>query len=305
MASVKTPIMALQETCVKHSCMPVYELLVNGVDGPNNTRIFTYRATAFGIHTEATATSKQQAKHKAAEQLLENLKRIESLVVVDGAPVAEQQPAPSDAISVLTNKCIVKEWPMPTFQIRGQKGPPHQPIFTYTCRVGPHTGDGEDTTKKGAQKRAAEVILRLIEEFEAANIAPVPDVTFEPTDVVVAKFERLTKRTRRKIAGKNVSISDRHRYFESFPDDKIESARAVLCGDGFYANLSDKEKVLFVLSEFDIPFDVSLMSIKGRHRSVFELTGDFDCVFCEDDEEDIWPQAFNYLKTMLNIEWTY
>lgn len=300
--ATKTPVSALQETCVKHKCIPIYDLVVNGADGPNNTRIFTYRVNAFNMIEEASGTSKQLAKHNVAEKLLEKLKLFDGVVVVNGDAVPQQKPADFDAISALISKCNLNSWPLPLMEMREHYGPPHSPTFTYSCTVGQHTGEGKCSTKKGAQRRAADVVLKLIEEAVKAEETVVPEQIIEPIEMVLAKFRKLTKCTRRKIDGKKVKLRDRHRYFESFPDDKIDAARAILCGLHYYEELTAKEKVRLVLHHLEIPYEISELGRGTKNRRVvFEFTGDFDGLFTKSTEAELWPRIVDYLMNMLNI----
>lgn len=306
MATNKTPISALQETCVKHNCLPTFELIIDGAEGPNNTKIFVYRVSALNLSAEASESSKKLAKHKAAEALLEQLKENDALCVVNGVRVSQPPPADFDAISALTNKCIVNAWPMPIFQLVERTGSPHLPVFTLRCEVGEHVGEGKSSTKKSAKNIASEQVLRLIETAEEAAQTVVPEIIIPPVEDVIGKFRKLTGRAKRKINGKEVRLCNRHRYFESFPDDKIEEARAIICGLHYYEELSDKQKVQMVLDHFEIPHKMSPQILTtGQVLYVFELTGDFDCLFSEWHDEQIWPRVLDYLRTMLNINLYY
>lgn len=308
----KTPVTALMETCAKyHKSAPQYEILVDGANGLNNTKIFQYRVRVCAdlrdiVVDGPPALSKQAAKHDASQAMLDKLRSITKTAVVQCIPVETPKPKELDYISALTNKCVTRNWPVPTFEAKEVTGPPHLRQFTMSCMVGRHIGEGRSATKKGAQQLAAEMVLRSITADEANNTIAVSEPVIQPIEEVISTFRKLTRRNRRKINSKEVPLMDRHRYFESFPDENIEAARAILCGVHDYEEFSAKEKVLLVLGEFSIPHATSSMhDRRGRSWIVFELTGDYDAVFFETSEEKIWPKAVEYLKNMLNINLLY
>lgn len=300
--AAKTPVSVLQETCQKHSAVPIYELFVNGDEGPDNTRIFKYKVSALNMHVHGEGTSKQLAKHDGAIKLLAKLKDWKNVEVCDDLSLPSRKASEADFVSTLTNKCIVNNWPIPRFDFIDRTGPPHNPEFTMRCTVSKHTADGSCNTKKGAQKKAARAVLILIEEYEKANIPPVKEIIFPTCEEVIYQYRKSTKKTQRKRDGKNPLLIDRHRYFETFPKDKISDAEKILCGMNDYEDLTAHEKVHLVLTHFGIRYQVTEIRSKGKLFKVFELVGgDYDCVFSELNEVP-WGDIVNYLKLMLNIQ---
>lgn len=300
--AAKTPYQVLLETCVKHGILPKFDLTVDGVDGPGNTRIFTYVGRAFGIFAEGTGTSKQSAKHDTAEKLMEQLKTLN--IDAAGLPAMPPKSEPkNDSVSELTNLCVTENWPVPQFTPLERSGPPHQPVFTMMCSVGKHSANGQCSTKKGAKNRAAHMVLEAIKEAKA-NVPDVPVIEEfipEPLEDVTAKYLRLTKRTQKKIRGRKMTLSNRHRYFQSFDDGQIDEATRVLedlqLDDD---ELSAREKVQLVLNIFNMTYKLSDFSMRGQRLKLFELDGDYDVVFVG-SETDIWDDIVRYLKHMLNI----
>lgn len=296
--STKTPVSALQETCQKHYCEPKYELIVNGEWGPDNTRVFKYAVSAFNMLVYGEGTSKQLAKHDGAEKCLHKLKECENMNVY-GKPVSlpPRKENDVDFVSKLTNKCIVNNWPIPSFDLINSTGPPHNPEFTMTCNINKYTTEGKCNTKKGAQRRAAEAVLILLEEQEKSNLPVIEEFVLPTIDEVLFKYRKITKRKQKRLDGKKVRIMDRHRYFESFSDDKIDIAKKILCGLDKCEELTAHEKVHLVLDHFGISYELS----KIKQMNVFELLGDYDCVFVGYPEVP-WIDIVNYLKMMLNIK---
>lgn len=300
--ATKTPFSLLQETCVKHGMIPKLELTVDGAVGPGNTRLFTYVGSAFGIFVEGSGTSKQLAKHDCAEKLMEKLKMLK--IAPDGVPAMPPKSEPkNDSVSELTNLCIMNGWPVPQFPTLNCSGPSHMPLFTVNCSVGQHSADGKCSTKKGARNQAAQNVLEIIKETSKSmpDVPIIEEFIPDPLENVTEKYLRLTKRTQKKIKGRKMTLLNRHRYFQSFEDQQIDEATRVLSDINLDNDeLSACEKVQLVFSIFDMKYKLSNFYLNGKKLKLFELEGDYDCVFIG-SETAIWDDIERYLKHMLNI----
>lgn len=77
---IKNPVSLLQELCAKHKFkLPIY--VDKDVDGPSHNRIFTIQVTAAGYTADGTASTKKEAKRKAAEKALMSLEQTIQTIV--------------------------------------------------------------------------------------------------------------------------------------------------------------------------------------------------------------------------------
>lgn len=301
--SEKSPVSILQETCVKHSISPKFDLKTNNVS--QNGNVFTYVANAFGICAEGSGLSKQLAKQNAAHNLLEQIKK--SNINLNEVPESYQQCIEQkiDGVSTLTNMCITQNWPVPQFSMIDHSGPAHMPVFILKCSVGSYSAEGKSSTKKGAKNRAALLVLDIISNAIKDNPddAIIEKCIPKPIEEIKEKYLRLTKRTQKNCANQNPTLSNRHRFFQSLDGTKIKTALGILC-DAHHMNdqnISACEKVKLVLQLFNMTFELTNFGLPSKQFKLFELRGDYDCVFVG-DESRIWHDIVGYLKHMLDID---
>ena len=107
----KTPVSVLQELCIKHQHgSPYYELIADGTD---ETKTFTYVASAFGLTAKGSGRAKREAKHEASVNLINYLKQLDQFK--SSLPREVQTPRPTsenDAVGSLLDICVQRNWPL-------------------------------------------------------------------------------------------------------------------------------------------------------------------------------------------------
>lgn len=80
----KTPVSMLQEMMVKKGTAPSYELIHNG--GGTHQNIFTYQVSCEGLTATGTGRCKKDAKHEAAQAMLETIAKHIALPQLPATP---------------------------------------------------------------------------------------------------------------------------------------------------------------------------------------------------------------------------
>lgn len=297
--NTKTPISLLQEISVKYGFeIPKYDLISS--ENVKSEKKFEYTVKAFGLTAIGSAGSKQDAKHKAAHDLLEQLKVQDKfkdiLLTLPAGPQAAPLPEfDVDPVSSLIEMCAKIGWSLPTFTLKKVTGASHSPEFTMICQVKNYFTEGTSTTKKNAKKNVAKEMQEVIRDsiFNNSNNSGVSLDEFcdeLSLDQIFTKYRKL-KKTKRKPSG---SLVDRHLYFEQFPDNIKNEAKNILRSEN-----TNKEIVYLFCKAMDIKFELSNLPQKPR-RKIFELIGEYDCVLVG-NEPEIWDDIVAYFKVMLNI----
>jgi RISC-loading complex subunit TARBP2 len=102
-----------------------------------------------------TGRSKKEAKHAAAKAILDKLIGQNDASVAPGpgqAPIPDvtsqivspfDDKIPGNPIGTLQEMCMARRWPPPTYELRAEKGLPHERLFTIACVVFKHIETGE------------------------------------------------------------------------------------------------------------------------------------------------------------------
>jgi len=69
---------------------------------------------------------------------------------------------PKDAKTALQEWALAHGRELPVYRVVARSGPPHAPEFTVSVSVGKHAGNGSASSKRAAEQRAAEDLLRGI-----------------------------------------------------------------------------------------------------------------------------------------------
>jgi len=181
--------------------VPKFEM--RGSDGPSHRMNFTvfceYGLETHKIHTQATASSKKDAKLKAAQKMVEKLKKLNVDIKIAPKCPKSSQNAIQDLKSnhmhprgrlheMHSTDCelfptqpvferINKPEKMNEFELEDASGPPHNRIFKILCKfsvkVGGEVRELQSTataeSKKRAQLSASKAMLELLKE--------IPEVT--------------------------------------------------------------------------------------------------------------------------------
>ncbi|XP_070566876.1 interferon-inducible double-stranded RNA-dependent protein kinase activator A homolog isoform X2 [Ptychodera flava] len=185
---MKTPISILQELCTKRSLTPMYDLIA--CEGAAHQPKFVYRVTV-GEHTaNGDGTSKKQAKHNAAENVLQQF----NIQVPKPSPAAQEPSSPTGSTSTVTDGTaayndgipgnpvgqlqelvVARHWRRPDYILLSECGPPHSREFIIACRVHSFQEQGKGRSKKIAKRAAAWAMLQRIKDLP-------PDAEIGPAD---------------------------------------------------------------------------------------------------------------------------
>ncbi|XP_002739212.1 RISC-loading complex subunit tarbp2-like [Saccoglossus kowalevskii] len=181
---MKTPISILQELCTKRSLTPIYDLIA--CEGAAHQPKFVYRVTV-GEHTaNGDGTSKKQAKHNAAENVLEQFNvsvpkpSTPSQDASNGSTEADGNSVyndgiPGNPVGQLQELVVARHWRRPDYIQISECGPPHSREFIIACRVHSFQEQGKGRSKKIAKRAAAWAMLQRIQDLP-------PDAEIGPAD---------------------------------------------------------------------------------------------------------------------------
>ncbi len=79
------------------------------------------------------------------------------------AAMTAQAEPPKDAKTRLQEWAQKRSLALPDYAVTGRSGPPHAPAFVITVTVGTASGTGTAGSKRAAEQRAAEALLRSLE----------------------------------------------------------------------------------------------------------------------------------------------
>jgi ribonuclease-3 len=79
-----------------------------------------------------------------------------------GDAMAAQADPPKDSKTALQEWAQKRGKDLPAYAVTGRSGPPHAPEFIVTVTVGALSGVGTAGTKRAAEQRAAEALLRSL-----------------------------------------------------------------------------------------------------------------------------------------------
>lgn len=292
MAATKTPISYLQEICVKHEfALPKYDLLEC-----KQEKMFEYLVTASHYSANGVSSSKQSAKHLAAKTLLEKLKHVDKfksiLLEIPAVPEGEKNNNVADPVSNLLEICAKNSWDFPDFNLINQVGPSNEPVFTITCAFKEYRTEGCSRTKKDAKKLAAKQMIEQIDHLinpSECDEPPSPPKNYT-IDEVLALYRKHHKWNRTRTSD---LLSERHFFFEKFPDDQKQAAKEILQMDD-----SHRQIVHEFCRVLNIKYQVMPVPKKPHYSSFELLVAGFDCVIVE-KEPEIWDRIVDYFKAML------
>lgn len=163
MDNIKTPVMALQELAIKKFQMPEYSLIYT--DEGTHLNEFHVQVSLNDMCVVGVGNSKQNAKHDAAQKMLDKLAPLGISVsehIVIKKP--EKSKKLTNSIGVLTEMCV-KNKLIPKFTLINKVGLPHCSNFTYQCEVASIITKATAGTKKQAKQMAAKDMLDKIQSL--------------------------------------------------------------------------------------------------------------------------------------------
>ncbi|XP_044755761.1 interferon-inducible double-stranded RNA-dependent protein kinase activator A homolog isoform X3 [Coccinella septempunctata] len=173
----KTPVSVLQELLCRRGKTPKYELVQ--IEGAIHEPIFRYRVFINSDYmATGTGRSKKDAKHAAAQKLLELLV---GKITLEQANATNDSPGKTDTttqvvspyddkvmgnpIGWLQEMCMSKRWPPPYYKMEHEEGLPHERQFTIACQVLKLKEIGTGKSKKLAKRMAAHKMWQALQDL--------------------------------------------------------------------------------------------------------------------------------------------
>lgn len=167
----KTPVSFLQELCTKRGITPTYQVINN--ESPSHMPTFIYEVTCNDHVTQGKGSSKKEAKHAAADKMLEILKNCPEFnfdASKNESPIPENTPIPSpyegklkvDAVGPLSDYCKEYDLPSPDYVTVREEGPAHAKMFTRRCSVHSFGVEATERTKKQAKQQVALQMITML-----------------------------------------------------------------------------------------------------------------------------------------------
>lgn len=175
---LKSPISLVHEIALKRGLPVNFE--VTRESGPPHMRTFVTRCSVGDIFTDGEGNGKKLSKKRAAEKMLEELKKLPPLPPaqqkVKKKPVVkkknrnlikEQKVDPQygqgiNPISRLIQIQQAKKEREPVYTVIDERGEPRQREFIMQCSLGEVTTTGTGPNKKTAKRNAAEAMLQVM-----------------------------------------------------------------------------------------------------------------------------------------------
>lgn len=294
----KPPVTALQEYCAKKGAsLPKYTCM----DANDGSKSFMCSVEALDRSSYGQGRSKQEAKHDAAANLIQEVKAIHPDIVL--IPQAPHEAIPTtDAVVTLRDICVQQNHPIPIFDIVQQAGPAEAPEFTVLCQLASIKRYGVANTKKAARQKAALEILKIIQsvpsvsdDLQVSSVKNQIEETEENRYVKLKTYRELTESGTESKSGE--LLADRHFFFEKFHDALRKEAKRILNPDTPY--ISDKERVGDLFSVLKIKPNKKMVPSKTLGAFYFmELNLEYDVCFAGSDES-IYQDVIEYFKCMI------
>ncbi|XP_054717889.1 double-stranded RNA-binding protein Staufen homolog 2-like isoform X2 [Uloborus diversus] len=178
---LKSPISLVHEIALKRSLAVNFE--VTRESGPPHMRTFVTRCSVGDISTDGEGNGKKVSKKRAAEKMLEELKKLPSL------PPAQQKVKKKPIIKKKNRNLIKVQYSLkadpqygqginpisrliqiqqakkerePVYTVIEERGEPRQREFIMQCSLGDLSTNGTGPNKKTAKRHAAEAMLLLM-----------------------------------------------------------------------------------------------------------------------------------------------
>lgn len=290
MAATKTPVSYLQEICMKYiSAVPKYDLIECDHD-----KMFEYLVTASNFSANGVSSSKQNAKHMAAKNLLDQMKQLdrfkEILRNIPAVPGCEKNNNDVDSVSYLMAVCAKNRWDPPAFVVTGCAGLSNEPVFYMNCTFKSFQAEGRARTKRDAKKLAAKNMLEQIGDLLKGTESDEP-MEVAPCHYTIDEVLTLYRKHHKWNRTSTESLVNRHFFFEKFSAEKKQAVKDLLRSVESCRNI-----VHDICKALNIRYQV--IEVKPNFK-VFELLAEgFDCVIV-DQEPEIWNKVVDYFKIMM------
>lgn len=226
----KTPASIVQEYAAKNRLVPQYELIHNGI--AESKISFTYMLTLDDYVVTGTGSSKKEAKHQAASNLLEKMIKDNPVLLKTGFQqwdFKNHVVSPFDnnikvnAVGKLNDICGNHRLGLPEFNLVLEEGQAHAKLFTISCQVGKMIERATHKTKKQAKHLAA---VQMVNKLESIDKSLVVDYEYQKPDsmkVLELVEDKKTELIIKKNAPMDVDMCDFHLLVKKteFPNSDI------------------------------------------------------------------------------------
>ncbi|XP_076456798.1 double-stranded RNA-binding protein Staufen homolog isoform X2 [Babylonia areolata] len=176
--AMKSEISLVHEIALKRNLPVIFDVVRES--GPPHMKNFVTKCTVGDLTTEAEGNSKKLSKKRAAELMLEELKKLPNVPVVVKSKIKPnsnkkknrniikvQKADPSygvgvNPISRLIQIMQAQKKKEPVYNLVAEKGLPRRREFVMQCQVEEHTSEGVGPNKKLAKRSAAESMLQIL-----------------------------------------------------------------------------------------------------------------------------------------------
>lgn len=160
-ATSRTPASVLQEFCVHRGITPVYE--IDDDRSPTHIKKFICQVTCDNLTAVGEGRSKKEAKHAAAEKMLQQIQ-------TTNVPSPYEGKVKQDAVGPLSDFCAEYGIRPPEYLHTRAEGPPHATMFTYRCSVESFSVEAIERTKQQAKQQAALQMLTKLKKMVDSRV---------------------------------------------------------------------------------------------------------------------------------------
>lgn len=277
---------------------PRYELTVD--NGTSVPPFFEYEAAAFGQSAIGDGPNKRVAKHEAAVNLINELRQLPTFATELSAAVVVPRPPLStegDAVSMLLDLCVQRDWPIAQFNVQQAFGSAHAPEFRVECRVASMVRVGTFSTKKGAKQIAAQAMLQVVQSLpQDESDQQVMKVSDDLPEKIIKTYRELRKSDVKTIPG--TKLCDRHMFFEKMDEADKAKWHSIL----YELNETPREKVYLMCQALGWRNRVTRVTDHpDGNVMLFELQGcNYDMVM-SGPEPQLYDDILDYWKEMSGI----
>lgn len=278
---------------------PLYELTVD--NGTSMPPYFEYEVAAFGQIASGDGPNKKVAKHEAAVHLINELRQLPTFAAELSTSFVVPRPALStegDAVSLLLDLCVQRDWPIAQFHVQQAFGSAHAPEFRVECRVASMVRVGTFSTKKGAKQIAAQAMLHVVQSLpQDESDQQIMKVSDDLPEKHVKTYRELRKSDVKILPG--TKLCDRHKFFEKMDPAEKAKWHAIL----YQLNETAREKVYLMCQAVGWKNQVTPVNEHpDGNAKLFELKGcNYDMVMCG-SEPELYYEILEYFKEMSGIE---
>lgn len=213
----KTPASIIQEFSAKQKLVPQYNLIHNGIS--QNKVTFKYSLTLGDYEAVGEGTSKKEAKHVVAKNMLQQM-------IEDNPQLLETEfkqwdfenhvVSPYDnnikvnAVGQLNDICSNNKLKLPEFNLVREEGQAHAKLFTISCQVSKMIETATHKTKKQAKHLAAVQMVNKLMSIEKSLVSDI-DKSFTPNSIhVLEQVELIKSDYPKKNAPMDENVSNYH-----------------------------------------------------------------------------------------------